>query len=201
MLFFKENGNTARLISILILFQSINTAILPIVAIPTEDVSFHAKNNIIRIGAVSGETRYNVSVFKLEKNTTYTIIFHNPDPTPHNLVIATDGRIIRNALDAVELEGDIVLGPSFNDDNPEAPGTWMTNWTTPNEDQYITFYCSIIGHFEKGMHGYFQIGSPPGEPPVFGKNVPSFTMLEISVLGIAFMMKTRFSRKKRSVND
>ena len=169
-------------------------SIIAVVAVSTSNLTAAAEepmiptSNVIHIGAIPGETLYNVSAIKLEKNTTYTIFFHNPDPTPHNLVIATDGRNIRNALDAVELENDIVLGPSFNDDNPEAPGTWSMNWTTPSKDTYIPFFCSFIGHFEKGMRGYFQIGNPDQDPPAFAVKTPYLTLEEIIPIVILFTL-------------
>ncbi len=187
------------LIPISIFFHLTISNYFPLSLLSTAGYLTNDESRTIRISAVSGEALYNVSVIKLEKNTTYTIVFSNPDPTPHNLVIAVDGRRINTALDAAETDGDLILGPTANDNNPVAPRTWSMEWTTPNEDKYVIFFCSFVGHFEKGMHGYFQIGNPQEQPPTFQAKASFIDVLGIMIsLSSIVMVKTMARKGKKS---
>ncbi|MFW9855482.1 MAG: hypothetical protein ACFFFG_10500 [Candidatus Thorarchaeota archaeon] len=122
----------------------------------------------IVITAMTG-TQYDKKAIKLQKNTLYEITFWNNETGVwHDLIIAMDGRRIANYEAMYPKNGDIVLGPlpveaSANNAGGTGTSVWTGNFTTPDSNGYIRFFCSYAGHFDAGMRGYFKIGEPAGE--------------------------------------
>lgn len=109
---------------------------------------------------------YNVSYLELQKNTTYTIYFWNELPAAYNLVIAVSGRNV--TTNTLNNNTDLVIGPTLSNNTSDygSPGKfWEANWTTPNADTYIIYFCPFPGRFPTTL-GIFVIGSPTYAPPI-----------------------------------
>ena len=121
----------------------------------------------IEISAISN-LLYDKDIILLARNTSYTLIFHNDIIEVHNLVVAIDMRIPTE--DTLYDPNDLVIGPNPLDgietSDYGAPGkSWSVKLTTPDNDTFLIFFCSIQGHF-RTMRGYFVIGDPAGDPPI-----------------------------------
>lgn len=149
----------------------------------------------IIITAIIG-SKYDKKSIDLQKATEYEIIFWNNESDWHNLVIATDGRVV-TADDTTPKTGDLLLGPrdsvEANETNKGGTNTsvWDDHYTTPNEDKFVMFYCSFDGHFEAGLWGYFKVGNPTGNPP--GTPAPGFELAIglLIIAGLAIFQRRR----------
>jgi hypothetical protein len=144
---------------------------------------------LIVIGTADGtELKYNITEVSLEKNKEYNITFVNTQPgILHNLVIVKPDTLARGSdIDSYENTNDgKLIGPVGNDFNQVGPKTWSALWKTPNEDVWVQYGCSVVGHFEAGMVGWFKVGNP-GAKPVAAS--PGFELIVgiIAFLGLAF---------------
>ena len=116
---------------------------------------------------VKPNNQYNTSYLELQKNTTYTLYFWNPFPdAAYNLVIAVSGRNV--TANTLYNNTDLVIGPTNYNSSSDYGGTgkfWTTQWTTPDNDTYIIYFCPFPGRYPTTL-GIFVIGSPIYAPPI-----------------------------------
>jgi bacteriorhodopsin len=145
---------------------------------------------VITINAISG-TKYDTTLVNLDKNTQYNITFvNNLVGESHNLVIVKpDTFATGDTVDSVEKV--TTIGPEPTDFNQAGPNSWSYLWTTPNEDVWVMYGCSFVGHFAT-MQGWFKVGSPDaGAKP--GAASPGFELIIgiVAVLGLASLRLRR----------
>jgi len=125
------------------------------------------EDNVIVIGVVDGQLKFNRTSINVSPGVTYTIIFQNIDTFQgHNFRIDVDGDLSSSTTNDAD---DIVIGL-----NNTAAATsaaygvqqWEGTWTAPDSNGEVSYYCGVAGHYDSGMEGVFVVGE--GEAPGFG---------------------------------
>lgn len=151
--------------------------------------------NKIFIGVdANGGLAFNGSEIDVSLNTNYTIVFVNQQSTPHDLTILKPGAIITstNASNPTSAYESYSTGAVTSN-------TKTGNWTSPNSNVWLAFFCSQPGHFDSGMKGVVKVGSPTGNSnAVFGStggSTPGFEFVAV-IVGIVGIVAVRVYHKK-----
>jgi len=123
-------------------------------------------DKVLKIKAIVGEMKYDITNFTAKAGSNLKIIFENPDHMQHNLLILKPGSLDRvgqaaNKLatqnNAIELQyipntPDVLFSSSLVDPD----GSYELNIKVPSEPGDYPFACTFPGHW-RIMNGVMKV--------------------------------------------